>query len=87
MSGNPSENDPKFPERIRLGNFQFDLKNSELVSRNGRSIPLRNQSAQVLAELAKARGTTISKDILVDSVWGETFVTDDSLVQCIKDIR
>lgn len=87
MSGNLPENDLKFPERLLLGKFQFDINNSELFSQNGQSIPLRNQSAQVLTELAKAPGRTVSKDKLVNAVWGETFVTDDSLIQCIKDIR
>lgn len=87
MSGNLPEIDPKSSERVNLGNFQFDLKNTELFSQDGQSVPLRNQSAHVLKELAKTPGKTISKDLLVGAVWGDTYVTDDSLVQCIKDIR
>ncbi len=87
MSGNPPEIVPKTSERIFLGDCQFDIHNSELFTQNGRSISLRNQSAKVLTELAKTPGKTVSKDILVSAVWGDTYVTDDSLVQCIKDIR
>jgi DNA-binding winged helix-turn-helix (wHTH) protein len=87
MSGNLPEIDLKFSERLLLGKFQFDINSSELFSQDGQPIPLRNQSAQVLTELAKAPGRTVSKDKLVNAVWGETFVTDDSLIQCIKDIR
>ena len=72
---------------IFLGDCQFDEKIATLFFSDGQRVPLRNQSAKVLAELAKAPGEIVSKDALITAVWGETFVTDDSLVQCIKDIR
>ena len=87
MSGNPSETFPKNSEMIFLGDCQFDVNIATLLFSDGRRVPLRNQSAKVLAELVKASGEIVSKDVLITAVWGETFVTDDSLVQCIKDIR
>ncbi|MCU9849060.1 winged helix-turn-helix domain-containing protein [Defluviimonas sp. WL0024] len=50
-------------------------------------MPLRSQSAEVLAFLAGQPGEVISKEALIAAVWPDTFVTDDSLVQCIADIR
>jgi TolB-like protein len=41
----------------------------------------------VLAVLAHSPNRIISKDALVSAIWGDTFVTDDSLVQCVADIR
>ena len=87
MSGNQTEKKPKNSETIVLGDFRFDIKNSALFASDWQPIPLRHQSALVLTELAKTPGETVSKDQLVSAVWGATFVSDDSLVQCIKDIR
>ncbi len=35
----------------------------------------------------KISGRLVSKDEIIEAVWRETAVTDDSLVQCLKDIR
>lgn len=48
---------------------------------------MRKQSADVLAMLAKNIGQTVSKDALVKTIWPDVVTTDDSLVQCIADIR
>ena len=48
---------------------------------------MRNQSARVLAELVRSNGLPVSRDELIEVVWSGIAVTDDSLVQCIKDIR
>jgi DNA-binding winged helix-turn-helix (wHTH) protein/tetratricopeptide (TPR) repeat protein len=87
MSGKQTEEKTKSSEVIFLGSFWFNIKSLTLFSIDKRPIPLRRQSALVLTELAKTPGETVSKDRLVSAVWGATFVTDDSLVQCIKDIR
>jgi DNA-binding winged helix-turn-helix (wHTH) protein len=42
---------------------------------------------RVLEALARRNGQVVSKQELVAEVWSEIAVTDDSLVQCIKDIR
>ena len=41
----------------------------------------------MLRALVARRGETVSKDALHDAVWGDIAVTDDSIVQCIGDIR
>ncbi len=48
---------------------------------------LRAQSACVLAVLASRRGQIVGKEELHAAVWGDIAVTEDSLVQCIGDIR
>ncbi len=72
---------------LALGTFSFDLDRRELRNAAGQMIALRRQSADVLAELARHPEQTIEKDKLIEAVWGDTAVTDDSLVQCISDIR
>ena len=48
---------------------------------------LRPQTAAVLAQLLEHAGEIVSRDQLAESVWGESFVTDNSLAQCISEIR
>ena len=41
----------------------------------------------MLAALAARAGGIVTKSELIESVWADIAVTDDSLVQCIADIR
>lgn len=74
-------------ERQQLGEFVYCLHSKELLDREGEVVDLRGQSAEVLAYLAQRRGQLVTKNELIEAVWKDTFVTDDSLVQCIADIR
>lgn len=53
----------------------------------GESKMLRPQTARVMAELIKRRGAVATKRQLFDAVWPDVHVTDDSLTQCIAEIR
>ena len=85
MSRTASEMEPKSAETITFGGFVF-LAN-ELRTVDGKAVDLRSQSAEVLSALAARPGETVSKDALMQAIWPDTFVTDDSLTQCIADIR
>jgi TolB-like protein/DNA-binding winged helix-turn-helix (wHTH) protein len=87
MSRNRAETDPKNTEIVRIGAMAFDLAARELRDRLGNPVSLRGQSAEVLAHLVRHPGKVVAKSDLIASVWPDTFVTDDSLVQCIADIR
>src|SRR5436190_3866048 len=66
--------------------FTLDLTRGCLL--HGRDdIKLRPKSFEVLVYLVENNGRLISKDELIHAVWIDTAVTDDSLVQCLKDIR
>jgi DNA-binding winged helix-turn-helix (wHTH) protein len=67
--------------------MEFDLAARELRDPQGNRVDLRSQSAEVLAQLARRPGRVVAKGDLISAVWPDTFVTDDSLVQCIADIR
>lgn len=66
--------------------FKLDLTRGSLL-RGGTELKLRPKSFDVLKYLAENYGRLVSKDELIEAVWRETAVTDDSLVQCLKDIR
>lgn len=57
------------------------------VVRNGEELHLRRKSFQVLVYLLERRERLVSKDELFGALWSDTAVTDDVLVQCIKEVR
>lgn len=74
-------------QTLLLGTCTFEPSTLTLRNAAGSVISLRRQSMAVLAELARSPGGVIARDALIEAVWPGLAVTDDSLVQCIKDIR
>jgi len=71
---------------LRFGQFTLDPNRASL-SRAGTDVPLRPKSFDVLLYLARNPERVVSKAELIEAAWPEVFVTDNSLVQCISDIR
>lgn len=69
-----------------VGEVVVDLGRQAAFLR-GAALPLRAKSFHVLAYLARHAGRVVSKQELHEAVWGEVAVTDDSLVQCLVEIR
>jgi DNA-binding winged helix-turn-helix (wHTH) protein/TolB-like protein len=72
----------------RFGVFSFDSEQLEL-RRDGRSVRLQRQPAQLLAMLIDRAGHVVTRDELRDAIWGtDTFVDfDRGLNFCIAQIR
>ena len=87
MSRTAPEIEPKSAETIRFRGFVFLTNSKQLQTVEGKAVDLRSQSAEVLSMLAARPREIVSKDALMQAVWPDTFVTDDSLTQCIADIR
>lgn len=66
--------------------FTLDLTRG-CLRRGGVELKLRPKSFDVLKSLVENSGRLVSKDELIESVWQGMAVTDDSLVQCMKEIR
>jgi DNA-binding winged helix-turn-helix (wHTH) protein len=71
---------------LRFDVFTLDLPRRAL-RREGKELALRPQAFDVLAFLVEHAGQVVSKKELFDAVWAGAARTDDSLVQCIMDIR
>ncbi len=54
---------------------------------DGVELDLRPKSFAVLGHLARHAGRLVSKQDLHEAVWGHVAVSDDSLVQCIRELR
>ena len=66
--------------------FTLDPARAALL-RNGEEIPLRQRTFEVLTHLVRNSGRLVSKQELFEAVWRDVAVTDDSLVQCLVEIR
>jgi len=70
----------------QFGRFVLNLERG-CLQEDDRDLPLRPKSFQVLHELVQHAGKLMAKDDLVRAVWPNVFVSDDSLAQCVRDIR
>ena len=69
-----------------FGEFVVDLRAGAL-RRGKTALPLRAKAFDVLVYLIGKRGEAVSKSELIDGVWKDVIVTENSLAQCIKDVR
>jgi pimeloyl-ACP methyl ester carboxylesterase/DNA-binding winged helix-turn-helix (wHTH) protein len=72
---------------VRLNGFRFFLDTSELLNEAGEPVQLRPQCQALLCCLAEKPGRVVTKEDLMRAVWPDVVVTDDSLVQCVSDLR
>ncbi|NOJ43602.1 winged helix-turn-helix domain-containing protein [Bradyrhizobium australiense] len=75
------------PQNIAIGDHTLDLFRELLIDPRGAIVPLRPRAWLVLKFLAHRAGSVVSKNELLAEVWGDSVVTEDSLVQAIGDIR
>ena len=72
---------------IVVGDRTIDLARELVVDGRGEIVPLRPRAWLVLRLLATRAGRLVGKDEIMDEVWPDCEVTEDSLVQAIGDIR
>ncbi len=70
----------------RFGEFTLDLARGSLF-RSGEEVRLRPKVFEVLKYLVENPGRLIGKEEMAKTIWPESFVTDDSLVQCTVELR
>ncbi|WP_300031621.1 tetratricopeptide repeat protein [uncultured Roseobacter sp.] len=72
---------------LMIGQGRYNLETGALTAADGAPIHLRKQSVEVLAVLSSRAGEVVDREALVQAVWKDIATTDDSLIQCIGDIR
>jgi TolB-like protein/DNA-binding winged helix-turn-helix (wHTH) protein/tetratricopeptide (TPR) repeat protein len=76
------------PQRqVKLPLHVVDLTADEIRTAEGAHVELRPRSLAVLRLLAENAGRLVTKDELISKVWDDVAVTEDSLTQCVADIR
>lgn len=75
------------PAALRFAGFEFDLRRSELRDGGGALIRLRPKAEILLRHFLFQPGRLLGRDELIAAVWPAVVVTDDSLVQCVGELR
>jgi len=70
---------PEDAERIHLGAVAIDPA-GRTVSRDGAEIALTRTEFDLLTELARHAGQVLSRDVLLDRIWGYDYLGDSRLV-------
>lgn len=72
---------------VLLPGYEIDFAREEIRTVQGDHVRLRPRSFAVLRLLASNLSRLVTKDELMAAVWNDAVVTEDSLTQCIADIR
>jgi DNA-binding winged helix-turn-helix (wHTH) protein len=67
--------------------FTLDLARGLLLAVDGTEIALRPKALALLRHLVEHPGRLIDRDELLRAVWPNVFVSDDSIAQCVKEVR
>src|SRR4051794_14735892 len=71
----------------RFDRFTLDLARGALLAEDGSELPLRPKSSALLRLLVENAGRLLDRDAIMAAVWPDVFVTDDSIAQCVRDVR
>ncbi|WP_246103916.1 winged helix-turn-helix domain-containing protein, partial [Yersinia ruckeri] len=76
----------EFMEKIYIGDVSFIPKIRSLEL-NGIEVKLRNKESEVLALLCECYPDPVSRDKIENSIWTDSYVTDNTLTQTISNLR
>jgi DNA-binding winged helix-turn-helix (wHTH) protein/tetratricopeptide (TPR) repeat protein/TolB-like protein len=72
---------------LRFAGFALDRERVELRRPDGEAVKLRPQTFAMLTLFASNAGRALSKQELMDAIWPNVHVSDDSLFKCIRELR
>jgi len=84
MTADPSPTERSL--RLRFERFELDEADARLTQA-GEPVPLPPKPFAVLCALARTPRMLVTKNALLDSVWGHRFVTDSVLKSTISELR
>jgi adenylate cyclase len=71
----------------RFSGFVLDLARGALLDAQGREVPLRAKSFELLCLFVTNAGRLLDRDAINKAIWDDVTVTDGSIAQCVRDIR
>ena len=78
---------PPGGRKIRFGHCTLDDGRGVLIAPNGTETLLRPKTLELLRLLLRNPGRVVARDEILDAVWPGVFVTDDSITQCVVELR
>jgi DNA-binding winged helix-turn-helix (wHTH) protein len=70
-----------------FGDFTLDLERGALLASSGLEVSLRPKAFSLLRLFVENAGRLIDRAMIIEALWPGIFVTDESVAQCIKDVR
>jgi DNA-binding winged helix-turn-helix (wHTH) protein len=86
MSATAQAGGERLRREYQFAGFTLDVPGG-FLRRAGQALPLRPKAFQALVYLVQNHGRVIPKEELIGAIWPDTAVTDNSLVQCIGELR
>lgn len=79
---------PPRPRTVELGEFSFDFEGMDF-RRRGTAVELSKTEQKLLRLLVENRGRTLSREFLVDRIWGRgaAYVDENALSVTVKRLR
>src|SRR4051794_39416205 len=71
---------------LRFAGFELDEQRS-LLRRDGKAVKVRPKTFELLRLFAANARRTLTKPEIMDAVWPNVHVGEDSLFQCIRELR
>jgi adenylate cyclase len=75
------------PSMFRFKDHVLDGPGGCLRTLDGREVELRRKSFEVLRYLLASSGRLVTKDEVLQAVWPNVVVSDESLAQCVSEVR
>ncbi len=73
-------------EIYQFGDFTLHLSEYTLI-KNGKNIRLRPKVFEILLLLVQSSNSLVSKQILLEKIWPDVIVTENTLTHCIDELR
>jgi TolB-like protein len=74
-------------EAWRFDGFELDVARGALLDAEGREVPLRPKAFAMLRLFVENAGRLLDRDEIMRAVWPDVTVAEDSITQCVKQIR
>ena len=74
------------PNSYCFESFTLDLNRGCLLH-EGREVKLRPKSFEMLRYLVERGGRLVGREELMQAIWPDTFVSEESLAQCLMEVR
>ena len=78
---------PSEKAAYRFDGFVLDPGRGVLRAEDGGELALRPKAFALLRHMVEHAGRLVDRDELMQAVWPGVFVSDDSIAQCVKEIR
>jgi DNA-binding winged helix-turn-helix (wHTH) protein len=70
-----------------FGSWTVEAISGVVTDGNGGEVYLEPRLAKLFYQLGKHPNTLVSRELLIDHIWGDTIVNEESLTKAVSDLR